>query len=256
MLSISVTSLLDRVKLYERATPQARRPPSVAPLAKWLEHGLVQLGSVHTTFRQTEFIVRDMQRVWLELWAVLDYMEIYKPCMDGRAPAAVEVADTIGVFTHSIRVAQDFFVAGLPCWLIRPFSELTDQNILEVVDLIPPEGYLTLGRHRFPYPIIFTGSASSLEKYHNIHQYARNFLHSPDPFGSASVPSAFYSSANQPVAGTSTQLQPGHSRAPSQRYPKKTRATGGHKPGKLMLSIYIPLRIIDYHCSLPTKAKS
>jgi len=240
MLSISVTSLLDRVKLYERATPQVRHPPSVAPLAKWLEHGLVQLGSVHTTFRQIEFIVRDMQRVWLEVWAILDYMEIYKPCMDGRAPAAVGVADTIGVFTHNIRVAQDFFIAGLPCWLIQPFSGLTNQNILEVVELLRPKVYLTLGHHHYCYPIIFTGSASSLEKYHSIYQYARNFLHSPDPFGSTPTLSSSFSSANQPVAGNSTQLQPGPSRAPSQRHPKKTKTTGGHKPGKLMSSILYP----------------
>ena len=131
--------------------PQNASPP----LVKWLERDLLQLQSVYTTFRQTEFIVWDVQRMWLELQAVLDYMEIYKPQMDGHTPAAVWVADTISVFTSSIRIAQDFFITGLPCWLIRPSSQITNQKIIQVVDLWNPEDQLTLAQHPFPYPVIF-----------------------------------------------------------------------------------------------------
>jgi hypothetical protein len=101
-LKLSVSSLVNDVIAYETITPMECCPLHLQPLVKWLEHGLLQLQSVYTTFRQTEFIVWDVQCMWLELWAVLDYMEIYKPQMDGHAPTAVWVADTIGAFTSSI----------------------------------------------------------------------------------------------------------------------------------------------------------
>jgi hypothetical protein len=41
-----------------------------------MEHGLTRLQSVYTNFRQMEFCVRDVQCIWLEIMAMLDYMEI------------------------------------------------------------------------------------------------------------------------------------------------------------------------------------
>lgn len=211
------------------------------------------------TFWQAEFVVREVQRVWLELWGLLNYMEIYKLCMDGHATATApgsEAAQTIGVFTNSFRVAQDFFTAGLPCWLIRPSSHLTNQKIISVVDPISPLGAVSLESHRFGYPVIFTGSAASLEKYSNIYRYARNFLCSPDPFcvtlashgppsltSSLSIPSSSTLPADQPLAGSSSQSQPLRSgpssksirSGPSQQRKKKGKASDGHKSSKAVV---------------------
>jgi hypothetical protein len=186
-LKISVNSLLDHVKLYQGDTPSSKQPPILQPLVKMLEHGLARLESVYTNFRQMVFGLRDVQRMWLEVTALLDYMQIYKPRMDGYAPSASGVADTVGVFTHDLRVAQDLVTAGLPYWLIRPASDFTNQNILKIVKPQRAEGIVSLTRHQFSYPVLFTGSASSLEKYHQIHQYARNFLRAPDPFNASIV---------------------------------------------------------------------
>ena len=152
-----------------------------------LEHGLARLQSVYTNFRQMEFSVQDVQRMWLELTALLDYMQIYKPRMDGYSPSASGVADTVGVFTHDLRVAQDFFTAGLPCWLIRPASDFTNQIILKIVKPQCAEGIVTLATHRFSYPVLFTGPASSLEnitKFTNTPgiSYMRPILSTPQLF--------------------------------------------------------------------------
>jgi hypothetical protein len=181
-LRSSVDHLLKRVKSYQVATPSERRPPILLPAVKMLEHALVRLQAVHTNFRQMEFGVRDVQRTWLELTALLDYMDIYKPRMDGYLPKADAVANTVGIFTTDLRVAQDFFTAGLPYWLIRPASDYIDQTILRVVKLELPEGLVTLTPHRFSYPVIFSGKADDFKKYQNIQRYARNFLRAPDPF--------------------------------------------------------------------------
>ena len=56
------------------------------PMIKWLQQILNQLCYVHMSFGYAQFIIHDLQRVWLYLWAMLDYMEIFKPRMDGLAP--------------------------------------------------------------------------------------------------------------------------------------------------------------------------
>ena len=128
------------------------------------------------SFRHIEFVVRDFQRVWLHVWAILDYMEIYKPRMDGHAPPGKGAADTIGTFTTSIRVAQDMFLAGLPCWLIRESNTFVDQKIFLIGEIFDPKEYVVLEPHKFKYPVIFNGTASDPMKYHAIETFARNFL--------------------------------------------------------------------------------
>jgi hypothetical protein len=156
-------------------------------MVKMIEHGLIHLGSVWTNFHQMVFGMRDVQRCWLDVMAMLDYMEIYKPRMDSTRLAvgspSVEVADTVGVFTNDIRVAQDFFHAGLPFWLTCPASDLGQTNILAVVPLMVARHYgICFEPHRFNYPIIYRGPASSHHKHEAILLYARNFLRYPDLF--------------------------------------------------------------------------
>ena len=128
------------------------------------------------SFQNVKLIVRDLQRVWLHVWAVLNYMEIYKPRVDTVAVPGDSVADTIGTFTSSIHVAQDMFVAGLPCWLIGPSSTFGDQKIFSIVEIFPPKDYVVLEPHKYNYLVIFKGPATNLDKYHAIELYACNFL--------------------------------------------------------------------------------
>jgi hypothetical protein len=183
-LRSSASFLLSRVADYTSSTPVSQVPPTLGPFVKMLEHGLVRLESVWTNFRQMVFSVRDIQRCWLEITAILDYMTIYKPRMDSAVVGAEPspVADTIGVFTSEVRVAQDFFHAGLPCWLIRPASDRGGVNILKAIRLMSPSDYLVLEQHRFNYPPVFVGPATSSEKNDAIFRFARSFLRYPDPF--------------------------------------------------------------------------
>jgi hypothetical protein len=98
-------------------------------------------------------------------------------------PPPAKVAETIGVFTNDIRVAQDFFHAGLPFWLMWPASDLGETNILTVTPLLVLRYYgLCFESHHFNYPVIYQGSASSTQKHEAILRYACNFLRYPDPF--------------------------------------------------------------------------
>jgi hypothetical protein len=162
-----------------------------------------------------------LQRIWLHVWAILDYMEIYKPYMDGVAPPGVGVADTVGTFTMNIRVAQDMFSAGLPCWLIRPSNEFDDQKIYKIGEIFHPKAYIVLEPHKFNYPVIFKGPATNTEKYRAIEVFARNFLCSRNPFALSSTPSSL-AGASQPstsstlaVASSSATQQPSTSSTPA-----------------------------------------
>jgi hypothetical protein len=147
------------------------------------------------SLRHIVFVVQDLQRMWLYVWGILDYMEIYKPCMDGQAPPAAGVADTIGTFTTSIRVAQDMFLAGLPCWLIRESKTFGNEKIFSVAEVFHPKDYIVLGPHKFNYPMIYTGPAAGLEKFTTIERFAHNFLCFQDLF--ESTPSSL-AGASQP----------------------------------------------------------
>ena len=102
-----------------------------------------------------------------------NHMEIYKPCMDGLAPPGAGVADTIGTFTMTIRVAQDMFLASLPCWLIQSSSMFSDKKIFSIAEIFSPKDYIILEPHKHNYPIIFKGPATNFEKYRAIEIFTR-----------------------------------------------------------------------------------
>ena len=139
------------------------------------------------SFDHIEFVVQDLQRMWLHVWGILDYMEIYKPRMDGHAPPGKGVADTIGTFITSIHVAQDMFLTGLPCWLIQESKTFGNEK----------KDYIVLDPQKFNYPIIYKGPASGLEKFNVIKKFACNFLCSQNPFAITSTPSSL-TGASQP----------------------------------------------------------
>jgi hypothetical protein len=86
------------------------------------------------SLRHIVFVVRDMQRMWLHVWGILDYMEIYKPHMNGQAFPAAGIVNTIRTFMTSICVAQDMFLAGLPCWLIWESKTFGNKKIFSVAE--------------------------------------------------------------------------------------------------------------------------
>ena len=122
--------------------------------------------------------------MWLHIWGILSYMEIYKPCMDGQVPPAASVAGTIGTFMTSIWVSQDMFLAGLPCWLIQESKTFGNKKIFRIAEVFHLKDYIVLGPHKFNSPIIYKGPAAGLEKFITVEKFAHNFLCSQDPFGS------------------------------------------------------------------------
>lgn len=184
-LESCVEALLSRVRTYLENTPSKRVPIILTPTVQMMKHSFIRLKSLSMGFRQMVLQVRDVQRFWLEIVAMIDYMEIYHPRMDHAqltlSPDPPPVADTMGIFTSDVRVVQDHFQAGLPCWFIRPATEFNDQNILEACQLAQPFD-LACELHPFRHRVLAKGRAGTTEKYNAIHKYARNLMKYTDPF--------------------------------------------------------------------------
>ena len=176
-------------------------------------------------------------------------MEIYKPRMDGHAPPGDGVADTIGTFTTSIHIAQDMFLAGLPCWLIWPSSKFGDDKIYAIGQIFNPKDHIVLEPHKFNYPVIFKGPATNAERYYAIEIFAHNFLCSQDPFAISCTPSSLAralqpSSSSTPAVASSstTQHLTGRDSQGAVHKPAKSHAHGAGRSSVFDILIYYNIK--------------
>ncbi|KAJ7195169.1 hypothetical protein B0H12DRAFT_1082248 [Mycena haematopus] len=101
------------------------------------------LQDVPTTYTKMVFGVTSLQRAFLELDALYNYMTIYKPRIDNYMickSTSAPIADCVGAFTSVPAIAQQLWSARLPCWLLRPTHTFSKENILAVVPLKQPTG--------------------------------------------------------------------------------------------------------------------
>ena len=68
-------------------------------LSKAVLHACVRIGYLTTTFLEMKFGVTEFQRYYLETLGLIDYLEIYKPHIDGSQTCTGSVDNCIGVFT-------------------------------------------------------------------------------------------------------------------------------------------------------------
>jgi hypothetical protein len=132
-----------------------------------------------------KFGVTEFQRYFLEVRGALDYLEEYKPRMDGIQPRRSAVANCIGAFTIHPRVVQDFFDAGLPVYFVCRLHELPTNpppNILSVVNPLLHREIVDDDAEP-PFPIIYSGSPNKNEKHAAMHRYSRTWMVYKDPFG-------------------------------------------------------------------------
>lgn len=204
-----IDDLKSRVQIY-RCHPNHTVPNQrVLHLANSLNHAFARMESLTLTERQMAYAVTLVQRLYLELTGALDYILIYKPRMDGITEPASRITWTVGVFTTDPVVAQEFFKAGIPFWLIRPVKHLESGTYDKVVELLDPvKKGVCLDDADPRSRTIFSGQATDQRKYNEFSRYARSAQTYPDPFNSTSL---------QPPAPSpsSIPIEPSSGRAPS-----------------------------------------
>jgi hypothetical protein len=100
----------------------------VSQLTVILENLLHHLEFISMDFRRMQLTVHETQRIFLELTAHLDYYNYFHPILSLTQPPAPTqtyiptTAKVMGAFTTDLMVCDIFFWAGIPVWLVRPYS--------------------------------------------------------------------------------------------------------------------------------------
>jgi hypothetical protein len=153
--------LNQRVEQYLAKIDSSIHHPLIHSLSVNLRRSLSRLRAVALTLKEVLFECRQVQRQWMELRALMDYIEIYEPQMEGRVPPAKTTANVIGCFVHEAHLAEKLFSAGIPYWLIRPLSTFSLENILSITSVVPPQYMLELDDYPgVPFPRIYLGDSN------------------------------------------------------------------------------------------------
>jgi hypothetical protein len=178
-----MSGLEERIKDHKRASSNPNK--LLLLLARGMQDSFTRLNSLKTTFTEMRVGVTEFQRYYLEIYGCLDYLEIYKPRMDGSRPAAESVVNCMGAITNIPRIVQDFCTAGLPVWFLRPSTAWDSPircNILEIVTPLDPADVLCVSEHYPPFPAIFCGSATDPKRHSAFYTNSRMWLIFKDPF--------------------------------------------------------------------------
>lgn len=188
-------------------------PPIFSTLLAVIDRQLRCLQGIPMTQRQVFFVFVEAQRYMLELIAAYRYQYIYRLRMnDSNQEPPTEIAHSVGVFTRELRVADDFYRAGVPVWLIRPASSAGLVRVDSLVDIIYPADIgicLTDNPHRFP--TTFKGPYGHPDKYTRFGQYSLSFVKYPDPFNRQVSVTSLVASSPAPTSmlSSSTLTVPG-----------------------------------------------
>lgn len=169
------------VELLERQKRFTTRTEFVPVLSALLETHLHRLEHLLTNFGTVLQLTRAVQRLYLELLALIDYLDIYQPWMCGTTAPPIKPDHVMGAFVKNLTHCEALVCAGIRVWLIRPSTEVPNARIRSIVDVRPPDGLLPLTALE-PKAIIFSGSATSQQKYQAIWDHLHNRVCYPNPF--------------------------------------------------------------------------
>ncbi|KAJ7872096.1 hypothetical protein B0H13DRAFT_2059570 [Mycena leptocephala] len=235
-----------------RQTSRAPISPLFGELIQNILMWTEQLQTLPMPYSKMLFAVTSLQRAFLELDALYNYMTIYKPRIDSYMngpPANTPVAECVGTFTTVPSVAQQLWSARLPYWFLRPTFVFDTENILAVVPLLEPGFIVPDALGDGAPPIIYSGNSTS-DKLTAIHRAATQIPWYRDPFEttdtrsrSISPPLVPQPSAASAVAGSSRQVaRSNNQQTRFKPYSSKAPAKGPAKnPPKIERDKFSPL---------------
>lgn len=141
-----------------------------------IHRSMRHLDSLPLMITQVFFVFAELQRYLLEYIACKDYMDIYKPRMDGTLPRAVSIADVIGAFVVGPDEADSFVRAGIPVWFIR---EAKFAGAVRVDALVEPRmaaDHLCMMDAYHLHRVSYSGPGTHINKYRVFAEYSRSYL--------------------------------------------------------------------------------
>ncbi|KAJ6632014.1 hypothetical protein B0H10DRAFT_1937741 [Mycena sp. CBHHK59/15] len=139
-LHLPINNLVARCTQLREKNPELS-VPLFGELIEHIVRMLEQVQSLPTTFPKMVFLVTSLQRAFLELDALYEYMTVYKHKMNNYLAAAVSqtaLPQFVGAFTTEPGIVQQLSAARIPVWFLRPVIVFDRENILHVVPLSEP----------------------------------------------------------------------------------------------------------------------
>ncbi|PBK83937.1 hypothetical protein ARMGADRAFT_1037541 [Armillaria gallica] len=112
----------------------------------------------------------------------------------------------VGVFTANHTVAQECYLAGIPVWVLQPFSQADQLRIDELGPIQSPADFL-IPSEMSPLRLrpVYIGSATDEGKYCAIETFTHNHLAAPNPFALSNNPAS--SSRSHPAPRVTDQAR-------------------------------------------------
>ncbi|KAJ7792292.1 hypothetical protein B0H14DRAFT_3499397 [Mycena olivaceomarginata] len=227
-ISPRVHELLGRCRGYQITTCPPESRALFTALMDSLRRGLDRLCSIPATFERMVLGVTNVQRTYLELTGLLEYLSVYKPRMlDASRLGGLTEANVLGVFTSDPVVAENFHRARLPFWYIRPLSALYRENILKVVVPLDPAQWMELGAVEGFLPI--QGGPTLESRIEALHRGTSTLPWYKNPFASGDTAKAIEMSAPAPVAGPSRAIKTSAPAAVAVNSPAARTSSSGNR---------------------------
>ncbi|TFK60161.1 hypothetical protein BDN72DRAFT_864579 [Pluteus cervinus] len=170
------------IEEYKSNTPQESRHEHIFLLARALSDAKTRFIQLALTFEQLQFSWTDVQRLFIETKASLDYHSVYHQRMIGLKRTPTETENMMGTVTTDPKVVQHMVRAGLPVWYLRPWGLIASARVDKVVQAIQPSETLFAKQADPPLPIIYSGFPDNKIKYHKMQEYHRDFYRPPVPY--------------------------------------------------------------------------
>jgi hypothetical protein len=161
----------------------------VSQLIVILENLLHCLEFISINFHHMQLTVRETQRIFVELTALLDYYDHFRSVLllkELHTPTQTYPPTTVkvmGVFTTDLTVCNLFFQAGILVWLVRPFSVLSSICVRVLAPVQTPEDFTPLGPATRPlHPTIYCVNGDHIDKYRAIARHIQHYLQYLNPF--------------------------------------------------------------------------
>ncbi|KAK0441537.1 uncharacterized protein EV420DRAFT_1650042 [Desarmillaria tabescens] len=144
---------------------------------------LARLDALPMNFERVCLTVAETQRVTCLLCALVDYIQIYKPRMDGLVERDPKVHDPMimGAFVEDAMMLQHFFCARILVWTMQPLEEAAVYRIDVLTDIETPDSWLVLNQPRLKLRSVYNG-APNKAKYTAMNLFTRDHLGWANPF--------------------------------------------------------------------------
>ncbi|KAL1659792.1 hypothetical protein GGF50DRAFT_37746, partial [Schizophyllum commune] len=189
-----------RVTAYlDRCARTGARPLSWARgLDCAVTHAVARLRCVATDLDHQHIVARELQRYWLELMGVINYVDHVEPVLLGHSPPPTNKKTPhwfLGAVVLSVDDLQKWYDAGVPVWFVSPwdmFATTLHHKLPETCRGLPyiramrrmrtPSEMAEVEDHALKLPYIYTGLPYDLRRIAQIHRYSTIELTFNAPF--------------------------------------------------------------------------